>query len=110
MCSAPLPLFLFLMILVYFISLENPTKKGNYPDGIQIFTCDAKSNVDLKKKFHSWYFDQKICLKELAVTVFIVRGISFIKDFRAVNTQRSTLNFAHTVLTGCFTKACPRFF
>ena len=62
-------------------------KKGNYPDGIQIFTCDGKRNVDLKKKFHSWQFDQKMCLKELAVAVFMFRGISLIKDFRVVNTQ-----------------------
>ena len=54
-----------------------------------------------------------MCLKELAVAVFMLRGILFKKDFRVVNTQgasvqkqfkRSTLNFAHTVLTSYFTK------
>ena len=54
MCSAPLPWFLLLAILAYFISLENATRKGKYSDGIQIFTCDAERNVDLEKKFHDW--------------------------------------------------------
>ena len=61
--------------------------KGKYPDGIQIFTCDAKSNVDLKKNFQRWQFDRKMCLKVLAVGVFMVRGISLIKEFCVVDTQ-----------------------
>ena len=48
----------------------------------------------------------------------MVRGISLGKSFSAVNTSRapvqkrlklSPLNFAHTFLTGCCTKPCPRF-
>ena len=46
-----------------------------------IYLHDAKRNLDLKKKSHSWYFDQKMCLKELAVAVSMVRGISLRKDF-----------------------------
>ena len=87
MCSALLPWFLLLTILLYFISLENETSKGKYADRIQIFTCDAERNVDLKKQFQRWWFDQKMCLKVLAVAVLMVRGISLIKDFCVVDTQ-----------------------
>ena len=61
-----------------------------YPDGIQIFTCDAekkKKNEDLKKKFQIWQFDQKMCLKVITVVIFMVRGISLIKNFCVVDTQ-----------------------
>ena len=39
---------------------------------IQVFTYDAKRNVDLEKEFQRWQFDQKMCLKVLAVAVFIL--------------------------------------
>ena len=87
MYSALLPWILLLTILLYFISLENGTSEGKYPDGILIFSCDAKRNVDLKNQFQRWYLDQKMCLKVLAVAVFMVRGISLIKDFCVVDTK-----------------------
>ena len=62
-------------------------RKRKYPDGIQIFTCNAKRNVDLKRTFHRWQFDQKMCLKVLAVAVFMVTGVLLINDFCVVNTQ-----------------------
>ena len=71
--------------LFHFIGKWNEQKK--YSDGIQIFTCDAKRNVDLKKKFQRWLFDQKMSLKVLAVAVFMVRGTLLIKDFCVVDTQ-----------------------
>ena len=61
--------------------------KRKYPNGIQIFTCEAKRNVDLKKKFKDGSFIRKMCLKALAVAVFMVTGISLIKDFCVVDTQ-----------------------
>ena len=64
--------------------------KRKYPDGIQIFTCDAKKkNVDLKKKFQIWQFDQKMCLKVITVAIFMVRGISLIKNFCVVDILKS---------------------
>ena len=60
-------------------------KNRKYPEGIQILTCDAK-----KCRFEQeilQMFDQKMCLKVLAVAVIIVKGISVIKDFCVVNTQ-----------------------
>ena len=62
-------------------------KKGKYPDGIEMFTCDVKRNVDIKNKFLRRHFHQKMYLKELSVAVFMVRPISLIKDFQVVNTQ-----------------------
>ena len=62
-------------------------KKMKYPDGIQIFTWDVKRNVDLQRKFDRWQFDQKMCLRVLAVAVFMVRAISLLKDFCVVNTR-----------------------
>ena len=66
--------------------------KRKYPDGIQIFNCDAKKkkkNVDLKKKFQIWQFDQKMCLKVITVAIFMVRGISLIKNFCVVDILKS---------------------
>ena len=56
---------------------------------------------------------------EFDVEVFMFRGISLRKVFWVVNTSRAsapnrfkrlTSNFAHTFLTGCWTKEFPRFF
>ena len=56
---------------------------------------------------------------EFDVVVFMFRGISLRKVFWVVNTSRAsapnrfkrlTSNFAHTFLTGCWTKEFPRFF
>ena len=78
---------------------KNEIKKGKYPDSVQIFTFF--SSIDL--------FD---------IVVFMVRGISLVNGFWVVKTWRtpvrkrlkqSTLNFAHTFLTDCCTKPCPRF-
>ena len=78
-------------------------------------------------------FDVKICKRNLTddnlirkcvwrefdIAVFMVRGISLGKRFWVVSTWRapvrkrlkwSTLNFAHTFQTDCYTKAGPRFF
>ena len=60
-----------------------------------------------------------MCLKRFDVAVFVVRRISLVKSFWMVNTwwapvrkrfKGSTLNFAHTFLTDCCTKAVPAFF
>ena len=60
-------------------------KNRKYPEGIHILTCDAK-----KCRFEQeilQMFDQKMCLKVLTVEVFMVKGISVIKDFCVMNTQ-----------------------
>ena len=78
-------------------------KNGKYPDEVQIFTFLLEYRFvwhqRFQKKFGRW--------------------ISLGKSFLVVNNwrapvqkplKRSTLTFAHTFLTDCCTKPCPRFF
>lgn len=41
--------FFYWRFLVYFISLENSTLKGRYPDRIQIFAFERKKKIDFKR-------------------------------------------------------------
>ena len=62
-------------------------KKGNTLMEFKYLLATQKRNIDLKREFHRWQFDKKMCLKVLGIAVFMVRGIPLIKDICVVNTQ-----------------------
>ena len=94
-------------------------KKGIYPNGIQLFTFVHKQMndffwhegcIDFKWNLSDGNLIKKYVYREFDFLVFTVKGISLRKGFWVVNTWRapvrklfkqSTLNFAHTFLTGC---------
>ena len=96
---------------------KNEIKKGKYPDGVKIFTFFVRVSICLMSKISKEIWEMEIW-SEKRIAIFMGRGISLGKSFWVVKTwwaperkrlKGSTLNFAHTLLTDCGTKPCPRF-
>ena len=98
--------FFYWQFLVYFhVNRKMKFKKGNTRMEFKYFLAWANEWF----VWHEGCIDFKKNWGEFNVVVFIARGISLGKGFWAVNTwpalvrkrlKRSTLNFAHTFLTG----------
>ena len=107
-----------------FISFQqkNEMKKGNTLMAMKYLlfclSIDLFDVKDVKRNLADCNLIRKCVLREFDVAVFMVWGILLGKSFWVVNTWRapvrkrlkgSTLNFAHTFLTDCCKKPCPRF-